>query len=96
MTLRQTAISFTLLAFSCPVFAQQFPTAIPESVGLSATGLERATDRLQEHVDSGHVAGVVAAVVKHGKLVYFKEIGERDLKTHSHAKEHTLPPLLDD
>ncbi len=42
----------------------------PESVGLSSERLELVTRGLEKHVDAGDIAGVVAAVVRHGKLVY--------------------------
>ena len=38
-----------------------------------------ATAALQAHVDAGDVAGVVAAVARHGKLVYLEALGQRDL-----------------
>ena len=90
MTLGRTVISFALLAWGWPAFAQQFPTATPESLGLSAERLERATIRLQEHVDAGDIAGVVAAVVRHGKLVYLEALGQRDIETRSPMPENAL------
>ena len=41
-------------------------------------GLGRATSRLQEHIDAGGIAGVVGAVVRHGKLVYLEALGHRN------------------
>lgn len=61
------------------VLAQSFERATPESVGLSAEGMERATASLQSHIDQGHVAGVVAAVLKDGKLVYLEALGQQDI-----------------
>ena len=58
--------------------AQDLPTAIPESVGLSSERLDEATRGLQSHVDAGDIAGVVAAVVRHGRLVYLEALGELD------------------
>ena len=60
------------------VRAQDLPTAIPESVGLSSERLDEATRRLQSHVDARDIAGVVAAVVRHGRLVYLEALGELD------------------
>lgn len=54
------------------------PTATPESVGLSSDRLHEATRRLQAHVDAGDMAGVVAAVVRHGRLVYLEALGDLD------------------
>jgi CubicO group peptidase (beta-lactamase class C family) len=57
--------------------------ADPAAVGLSAEKLELATEALQAHVDAGDVAGVVAAVVRDGKLVYRAALGHRDLEAGS-------------
>ena len=67
--------------WSAPIRAQDPPalsTATPASVGLSSARLQDATRRLQTHVDAGDVAGVVAAVVRHGRLVYHEALGEID------------------
>ena len=58
--------------------AQDLPTATPESVGLSSVRLDEATRGLQSHVDAGDIAGVVAAVARHGRLVYLESLGELD------------------
>ena len=58
--------------------AQDLPTAIPESVGLSSERLDEVTRRLQSHVDARDIAGVVAAVARHGRLVYLEALGELD------------------
>lgn len=51
----------------------------PAAVGLSPQGLARATAHLQAHVDAGDIAGVVAAVVRDGRLVYLEALGSRNL-----------------
>ncbi len=60
------------------VGAQDLPAATPEAVGLSSERLDAATRRLQSHVDAGDIAGVVAAVARHGRLAYFEALGELD------------------
>ena len=70
--------------------AQELPVASPESVGLSAPLLDRATDALRAHVERGDIAGVVAAVVRDGKLVYSEAIGYRDLE----LRDSMLPDAL--
>src|SRR5690554_4902742 len=57
-----------------------FEVADPATTGLSEAGLARVTEGLQEHIDAGDIAGVVAAVVKDGKLVYHEALGMRDLE----------------
>ena len=71
-------LAIGLAAGSRPVRAQELPAATPESVGLSSERLDAATRRLQSHVDARDVAGVVAAVARHGRLVYLEALGELD------------------
>ena len=72
----------TALAAANPTASAQnapaLPTATPESVGLSSDGLAEATRRLRTHVDDGDIAGVVAAVARHGRLVYLEALGDLD------------------
>lgn len=63
---------------------------MPESVGLSSEALEAVTRKLQEHVDAGDIAGVVAAVMREGKLVYHEALGHRDLESRSPMTEDAL------
>ncbi|MEX0963259.1 MAG: serine hydrolase domain-containing protein [Pseudohongiellaceae bacterium] len=51
-----------------------------ESVGMSTPALAQATVRLQKHIDDGEIAGVVAAVMRDGKLVYFESRGHLNLE----------------
>ncbi len=71
--------------------AQPLPEGLTLSpsaeVGLSAEGLARATGVLQAHVDAGAIAGVVAAVVRDGRLVYLQALGSRDLE-----QRDAMPP----
>lgn len=52
-----------------------------ESVGMSASKLAAATSRLQKHIDDGDISGVVAAVARDGKLVYFESLGKLNLES---------------
>ncbi|GJM12853.1 MAG: serine hydrolase [Pseudohongiella sp.] len=52
-----------------------------ESVGMSSSALLAATERLQQHIDDGELAGVVAAVARDGKLVYFESLGKLSLES---------------
>jgi len=79
------------LAVTGPLaIAQDFPRATPESVGLSSAGLASVTERLQAHIDEGHIAGVVAAVLRDGQLVYLESLGQRDLAASSPMTEDAL------
>ena len=90
MRLTCTTIALACLALAYPALAQDLQRASPESVGLSSAGLERATAALQAHIDAGDVAGVVAAVARDGKLVYFEALGQRDLQTRDPMPQDAL------
>jgi CubicO group peptidase (beta-lactamase class C family) len=63
--------------------AAELPTAKPESVGLSSERLARITDVFAADTKSGRLSGAVLAIVRDGKLAYFKAIGERDPASHA-------------
>ena len=69
------------LMMTPPTAAQELPRTSPEAAGLSAAGLQEVTRALQAHVDRGSIAGVVAAVVRDGRLVYLEALGHRELET---------------
>lgn len=58
--------------------AQGLPRARPEDVGLSAVALQRIQPQLEAWVNSDTVAGVVAVVVRHGKIAYMTQAGSLD------------------
>lgn len=79
------------IALAAPMLqAQDFPRATPEQVGMSSAGLATVTQRLQAHIDQGHIAGVVAAVLRDGQLVYLESLGQRDLESGSAMPEDAL------
>ncbi len=57
----------------------QLDFAAPTSVGMSSEALAQATARLQQHIDDGEISGVVAAVARDGKIVYFESLGLMDI-----------------
>ncbi len=88
-TLRPGVLLAPALTILLPTFAPVAPVhaqtalerAAPEEVGLSSEALARATAALQAHIDGGDIPGVVAAVVRDGKLVYAEALGYRDLES---------------
>jgi len=74
--------TFTLLCGGLQAQVE-FERATPESAGLSAASLALVTEALRSHVDAGDIAGVVAAVVRDGRLVYGEALGFRELESGS-------------
>lgn len=86
-------LAFGLFAFgllSHAAVSQSFEAVSPESVGVSSAGLERATESLQAHIEQKHIAGVVAAVLKDGKLVYREALGQQDIASDTPMPEDAL------
>jgi CubicO group peptidase (beta-lactamase class C family) len=52
--------------------------ATPESLGFSRAGLGRLTSVLSEQIAKKRLPGVVAMVVRRGRLAYFEALGQRD------------------
>ena len=59
----------------------ELPHAAPEEVGMSAEGLGRIRDVVQQFVDAGRIQGAVVAVSRRGKVVYFEAQGVADEDT---------------
>ena len=84
------ALSIALAVTAGSSYAQLLEIAAPESVGFSSVGLEAVTANLQEHVDNGDIAGVVAAVARDGKIVYYKALGLLDIEQVTPMREDAL------
>ena len=68
------------LGLSLPAVAEDsFPSATPESVGMTSKGLEALAVSMRGLVDEGLRAGVVWGVVKDGKLVQLEAYGQRNV-----------------
>ena len=84
------ALSIALAVTAGSSYAQLLEIAAPESVGFSSVGLEAATANLQEHVDNGDIAGVVAAVARDGKIIYYEALGMMDIEQVIPMREDAL------
>ena len=78
MNLRLALVAALCLNPTPPAAAQDLAPATPESAGMSSDRLAEATHALQAHVNRSNIAGVVAAVARHGRIVYFEALGQRD------------------
>ena len=81
MSLRLALVAALCLTPTPPAAAQDLAPAAPESAGMSPDRLAEATQALQAHVNRSNIAGVVAAVARHGRIVYFEALGQRDRET---------------
>ena len=80
---RLMALLTALLFVLFPVIAQALPTASPEEVGLSKERLARIAPALSRQIEAKSFPGVVAMVVRKGKIAYFETVGLLDPKTGS-------------
>ena len=66
------------------------PRATPESAGISGEKLQAATALLRQFVADRKIAGAVAAVALHGKVVYLEPVGLQSLETKAPMTERSL------
>lgn len=69
-----------LLLGACSAARPSLPGAAPSEVGLSAAALAEIGPMLQAHVDSGHLAGVVAVIARQGRVAYEEAYGWADIE----------------
>jgi CubicO group peptidase (beta-lactamase class C family) len=70
--------SALILAAAFSLAAAQLPKANPADVGMSAERLERLTRVMQDYIDKGRAVGLVAMILRDGKIVYHKPLGKLD------------------
>src|SRR3954469_12961215 len=75
---RLTPVLLGFFVLKLIAFAQDLPSAKPESVGLSSDRLERIATAVQHNIDDKRIAGAVTLVVRHGKVAWFKAQGMSD------------------
>jgi CubicO group peptidase (beta-lactamase class C family) len=75
---RSTPVLLVFFVLNVFTFAQELPTAKPESVGLSSERLERIATTVQTDIDNKRIAGAVTLVIRHGKVAWFKAQGMAD------------------
>jgi CubicO group peptidase (beta-lactamase class C family) len=72
------------------VQATPLPRATPESAGMSGERLQAATALLRQFVADRKIAGAVAAVARHGKIVYLEPVGLQSLESRAPMTEASL------
>jgi CubicO group peptidase (beta-lactamase class C family) len=83
----QLILSVLLIAAA---FAQEFPAAKPESVGLSSERLERIGAAVQRSIDDKRIAGAVTLVSRRGHVVWFKAQGMADREAGKPMRPDTM------
>ena len=84
--LRRHSLHFRVIAafllaaciFATSSSAQEFPSAKPETVGLSSERLDRISSAVQHSIDDKRIAGAVTLVLRHGQVAFFKAQGMAD------------------
>jgi CubicO group peptidase (beta-lactamase class C family) len=81
------AASLYLLDAPVPVRAvaaaepvRDLATAPPESVGTSTERLRRIDEAMRRIVDDKRIAGIVSLLTRHGKIVHFNAVGQKDVR----------------
>jgi hypothetical protein len=64
--------------------------AEPEAVGMSSARFVLLDTMLRQHVDDGRVAGLVAGVARHGKIVYLQSMGWQDIEAGQAMREDSI------
>ncbi|MFB3903091.1 MAG: serine hydrolase domain-containing protein [Acidobacteriota bacterium] len=76
-------VSSFFLAFcflSSLLLAQKLPRTDAEKVGMSSDRLARIETVMQQYIDQGKLAGIVAMVVRNGEVAYAKALGKLDVE----------------
>jgi CubicO group peptidase (beta-lactamase class C family) len=82
---------FWLLAVAPALLgAQALPRTRPELVGMSSARLARLARVLQADVDSGHIAGAVAIVLRRGRVVALDTVGWADRDARVPMRSNTI------
>lgn len=64
--------------------------ASPQSVGLSASRLQRIEDALHREVEAALIPGAVVGIMRRGRLAHLKAIGHRDAATKAPMSDDAL------
>ncbi|MCA9268169.1 MAG: beta-lactamase family protein [Planctomycetales bacterium] len=73
--------------------ATPLPTAAPESVGMSASKLQKLNELMDEQVAQAKIAGGVVVVARRGKVVHFESYGHRDRASGDPMQKDTIVRL---
>ena len=69
---------------------RELPHASPDEVGMSAEGLARVDDVVEEYVDAGRIQGAVVGITRRNKVVYMAAHGTVDDTTGRPMRKDTM------
>jgi len=87
---RVVGLGVLLLASSSLLAQTALPRAEPEDVGMSSARFGLLETMLRQHVDDGRVPGLVAGVMRHGKVVYLQSLGWQDIEAGEAMQEASI------
>ncbi len=90
LTVALAAVLACATVFVAAQTADPLPRVTPAAARLLPEPLAAVTALLQQHVDAGKSAGVVAMLARDGKLAYVATVGVQDLATRAPMTERTL------
>jgi CubicO group peptidase (beta-lactamase class C family) len=80
----------SLSVVAAPSRAGELPRAEPGEVGLSSSKLAELKPALRKLAEDGKIAGGVALIARHGKVVFVDAFGERDRATKAPMLEDSI------
>jgi CubicO group peptidase (beta-lactamase class C family) len=78
------------LFLGAATFAQDLPSAKPESVGFSSERLGRIAETVQREIDAKRLAGMVTLVIRHGQIAWFDARGMADRESGKPMQKDTM------
>lgn len=93
MTGRRYLLLFCVFVLNAASFAapeKDLERGVPEQLGFSSPRLALLHEMLKQHVEDGRVAGLVAGVARHGKIVYLESMGWNQLEQENPMSDNSI------
>lgn len=91
MKLAPLAIAMGMALSAASALADDpLPRARPESVGISSERLARIGPVINAHIEKNHLPGMVVAIARKGRLVYYEAFGWRDKQNNVRMTTDTI------